>query len=958
MLAAINTNIKNKASPEEFKLLTTTFQNVDISLRELLNHVKEGHAFCAQHNNGRRASANFTVAGFLAVDIDDGLLWEDAISDPYFVEFGGFAYTTPSHTEDDHRFRLVFELTEPIRDANRMKGALSGLVRRYRGDKACKDACRMFYGSTGATTHVNGKKLPTQEIDSLALAGSDLEVTSDDITSSDKRSTIHSRRILPADIEVDTGNEGFQLLKALPERTRIRCPEHLDKNKSAFVLKSTRGTPGLYCSACAATFFISDERPEFDFHYGLNLLKQNGSSPELNDQEGDWLGTPSASGGSVHFLEQEFLQSINSEAEIVLIRSPKGTGKTTWLKEQIQKHKEAKERVLLITHRRSLAASLAERLDLKCYFTKSVDESGRTRTRRAPPTKRYAVCVDSLSTRLNPEYHHYDVVIIDEVEQVLQHFLADTLQERRRQALLLFQHYLAQSKKVYVLDADLAELTIGVLSFICPNKSYDLYINEWNEQRGVTQIYKSKNQVIGELLSSLESNERCFVCANSKALVLSLEEAIPKKVTQPKRVLAIHADNASHESVQRFLSGLPESAKDYDCIIASPTVGTGIDISFPHQEQVFDAVYGIFEARINTHFDIDQQLSRVRHPKSVHVWISPEQFRFETNVEAIKQELCTVAKSSFLIEGYSPDGLPKFKTDDLYLELYGTVTAMQRASKNNLKQNFLDIRRHNGWQIVEVEESEEKKEAGKAAKALGKELSDEQRVKALMEADWFQPANDESLEEFWKRVMESGRATLAEELSLERWSLESFYCADISPELIAFDDRGKTRKKVAEFRSLLEDRKPRLSKRIGATEEVSPEAGDTHSDLRRSVLRELFTAAGVFSEADGFYPEAYIQKETLGDFVTACRKHKAALSQLFKMDLRRDLDSKPMTQLGQLLRLVGLGTKFEGSPKVNGEKLYIYTLDPEKLQRMNEVVTRIKDNHPFTQKRRVAFPEV
>ncbi len=47
-------------------------ENVDLNQEELAQSINLGYAFCAQHKNGRRKSANFTEAGFLAVDIDEG----------------------------------------------------------------------------------------------------------------------------------------------------------------------------------------------------------------------------------------------------------------------------------------------------------------------------------------------------------------------------------------------------------------------------------------------------------------------------------------------------------------------------------------------------------------------------------------------------------------------------------------------------------------------------------------------------------------------------------------------------------------------------------------------------------------------------------------------------------------------------------------------------------------------
>ena len=40
--------------------------------------------------------------------------------------------------------------------------------------------------------------------------------------------------------------------------------------------------------------------------------------------------------------------------------------------------------------------------------------------------------------------------------------------------------------------------------------------------------------------------------------------------------------------------------------------------------------------------------------------------------------------------------------DTLYAEVYAESTALPRASKNGLRQNFFELRKLYGWKIVEV----------------------------------------------------------------------------------------------------------------------------------------------------------------------------------------------------------------------------------------------------------------
>jgi len=128
MLIAVSRAIKNKVPGPEIveRRLNGTFENLDLSLTELAAEVSQGNAFCAQLTKKWRKKDYFLRAGFLAVDIDYGLTIPDALSHPFVMEFAGLLYTSASHTDREHRFRLVFELEEPITDRQTMEHAYTG----------------------------------------------------------------------------------------------------------------------------------------------------------------------------------------------------------------------------------------------------------------------------------------------------------------------------------------------------------------------------------------------------------------------------------------------------------------------------------------------------------------------------------------------------------------------------------------------------------------------------------------------------------------------------------------------------------------------------------------------------------------------------------------------------------------------------------------------------------------
>ena len=132
-----------------------------------------------------------------------------------------------------------------------------------------------------------------------------------------------------------------------------------------------------------------------------------------------------------------------------------------------------------------------------------------------------------------------------------------------------------------------------------------------------------------------------------------------------------------------------------------------MDISFDDGIQHVDGVFGFFEARINTHFDIDQQLSRVRNPKYIKIWITPETFNFETEESVILNELIENEALPELMEGYMDDGRAKIDDKNPFLNLYACVLAVQRASKNHLKDHFTQLRKRNGWEINPVDKKDD-----------------------------------------------------------------------------------------------------------------------------------------------------------------------------------------------------------------------------------------------------------
>jgi len=534
MKIAINRNVINKATEkQQFAQLTHTFENLDVTQQEFADLIDQGFAFCAQHKNKHRKSTNFTTSGFIAVDIDHGLSIDDALNHPFVKQYASIFYTTPSHTNDNHRFRLIFELDREIESAVDMKLAYKGISKKFGGDPACKDPCRLFFGSKGSSPQVFNATLPNHILDEIILLGSEstkqYDTWKNDQKGSKARNTIRSSVNLDEDMIV-VDEDGFEhRLGDLGAGVRIHCPKHIDNRPSAFTLFSQTGVLGVHCSTCSATYFVENDTPSYNFNYSLNNLNalNENDAMEINSETGTWEDD-----SSITRIEQRYLSVPATQADITFIKSPKGTGKTQYLETVVRRCKREEKTILLIGHRQSLIRSVSRRLGLKPYIRFMYSADGENDVLiYENPSKEFAICADSLSTTLDTKIHKFDVVLIDEVEQVIAHLTGDTVKDRRMDTFYRFKYYISQAAELYVLDADLNYLTVNTLCGLITDKekSTHVVINDWKNEEKPLYLFESKMHLKQDLIEALERNETCFVCSNSKQEVKRLGKYIEEE---------------------------------------------------------------------------------------------------------------------------------------------------------------------------------------------------------------------------------------------------------------------------------------------------------------------------------------------------------------------------------------------------------------------------------------------
>jgi hypothetical protein len=362
---------------------------------------------------------------------------------------------------------------------------------------------------------------------------------------------------------------------------------------------------------------------------------------------------------------------------------------------------------------------------------------------------------------------------------------------------------------------------------------------------------------------------------------------------------------------------------NYDVVLASPSLGTGVDISFPSDAQLVDVVVGLFVGGVTDHRDIDQQLLRVRNPKQVCVWIDPSKDNLETDYDAIMVDLKERHLQSLLEGGIADD--PVVDPNQLFISMVARIVRDRHLSLNYLKLNFLRYKQDQGWSVNFVAADKGAAKIGRHRVNVAAGQIQKRKIEAINQASCLPLYDYLRVYDRINRI----QLPVSDELhnSYMRTRLEFFFQCDITEALIHQDLEEGLRGKLSLYRKLTDQRyiSDLLGSGIDLSQDISANlmSAPMYRDL---VLASLFNATPIYKDCL-FVTGIEITKDQLGSFAAVAKTLTQALRIHTGIRVRNDIDTKPMQLLGKLLDLVGLKLKKTRSSGKTGVKQYFYTLD-------------------------------
>jgi len=380
-------------------------------------------------------------------------------------------------------------------------------------------------------------------------------------------------------------------------------------------------------------------------------------------------------------INSRYLGSFSPPAssQLIGLKAPKGTGKTQCLSEQVKQIiREGGRRILLLTHRIQLGSELCGRLGIHYLDEPKLDDFGLWG---------FGLCVDSLHPKSRAKFNPYDWVgawiILDEVEQVLWHLLNSSTCQSDRVAILrnlekVLQIALSTGGKVFLSDADLSDVSIDYIkSLIGFDIKTWIAVNEWKPKRGCdVHSYdgNSPAQLVSDLMEHISMGGKPFVCTGGQKIkstysTQNLESLLRRRFPHLK-ILRIDSESVADPNHPAYgcIERLNEILPEYDIVIASPTLETGVSISCQH----FTSVWGIFPGHQPV-TSVCQFLARVRANIPRYIWARKTGFGRiaggSTNIKSILATQHKMAKANISLltqAGFTDDIDVDFQPASLY----------------------------------------------------------------------------------------------------------------------------------------------------------------------------------------------------------------------------------------------------------------------------------------------------
>tara|TARA_B100000446_G_C10552936_1_gene341492 strand:- start:2053 stop:6039 length:3987 start_codon:yes stop_codon:yes gene_type:complete len=380
---------------------------------------------------------------------------------------------------------------------------------------------------------------------------------------------------------------------------------------------------------------------------------------------------------------QDLVQSLNG---MVIVRGPMGAGKTEHL---IRPLMQASPKAAYIAHRVSLVGDAAYRLNTTHYRNVIAAEM--------PYVSHLACCVNSIT---HPKFHNgdgrswfttVDTLCIDEASQVLRHIATGPVDQPTRVMDGLVEA-MQSARLVLMCDADANDSLIELCEMARPGEP--IHILEVDPANDHIRIDHADHESVWQkALDAAVAGERVLIANDSaesaKKLAVMIEQQRPDA-----KVLLVHKESKANPDAERFLDRPNDEAVNYDVLIYSPAISSGVSITTPH----FTRHFGIFSGQTVSPSDAIQMMRRDRTARHYVVGIGISRVMRETDREALFRGLIAADELSCDFDETDTEIVLR-RTKTVFDEMFLSCSTGDNHARNDFANHLLLMLIADGYRV-------------------------------------------------------------------------------------------------------------------------------------------------------------------------------------------------------------------------------------------------------------------
>lgn len=445
---------------------------------------------------------------------------------------------------------------------------------------------------------------------------------------------------------------------------------------------------------------------------------------------------------------------------------PMGTGKTELMGSVLALATLRNLSSSYICHRQSLVANSSERIKAISY--KKINSGKDLMYENA-----IALCINSI---INPRFCSYvtqysNVIFIDEIRQTLEHVAIGSINASERKSV--FDALILAIKTAdYVLgsDADLNQVTVDWLKHNFPEKAFFGLTCEPRTPKAEIAYSSYEAAFNAAIKSALAGTATLIQCDSIKA-----SKTVFEAVNRPHlKVLLVNSENKADADQARFLLNPDEEIKNYDTVIHSPVIGSGVSITCDH----IKAHYALFRGVLAEN-EVLQMIGRNRNSDVIVVGFNDKHVKNRVNSAKTLLDGEVIGRARIV------DGEPIIDALD---RLRIKVISRHNDSLNDVAVQSLLLMRMKGYRLKRFEGDESIEQL-----AVARECARTVHCKGVLGADVISALDAYKLEK-------AESITQEESYKLERYNIEYGFALPSTQPMttddVVFFDSGRVLKVI------------------------------------------------------------------------------------------------------------------------------------------------------------------